>query len=532
MTKRAKSSKVLSPGAKTRALAYLRVSSKEQGEEGKDGLPRQERACTKYAEEHGLEIVGVYKEDFTGTIQIGERPEGKKLLQELAAGGAGVMIVDGANRLHRPKVEGDAVEVLLLWNTLRGLGVELHVVGRGHIKSFLDLLLLLFDAKSSGDEWTALRERTWQGRKAKARRGQVVGNARRRPYGYNYTYEDCSNGSRRVVNLEVYEPEARIIEQVFRWYTRGNDDGDPMSLRGIAAELTRMKVPCRDGGAVWDASFVKAILNCTTYAGAWHYSGISVSVPAIVDRDTWTVAQKRLVNNKLIAARNSKREYVLRGRVFCTCGRKMQGSVLPRGDVYYRCRPCGEPHAGKRNQPGERLEAEAWQFVLDAMAEDFEALLSEAQELEHETQQPKLARLEIVDATIQQCEAEAAEVARAFKAARGLVKASLERDMDDVNARYEALSRERARLVAEIEQETLTDTDRDYALQFRSDFVRGLRDATPRDKMELFGVLDVEIHMLDDDHARITGRAPLEPRSIVLHSTCTSHPPLPRQSCS
>ena len=50
---------------------YCRVSRDEQAENW--SLPTQEDACRKYTEERGCEVVGVWKEDFTGT-QL-DRPE-------------------------------------------------------------------------------------------------------------------------------------------------------------------------------------------------------------------------------------------------------------------------------------------------------------------------------------------------------------------------------------------------------------------------------------------------------------------------
>ena len=52
---------------------------------------------------------------------------------------------------------------------------------------------------------------------------------------------------------------------------------------------------------------------------------IPVEVPAIVDRELWQAAQDRKAHNRAMSLRNTKRKYLLRGLIFCGCGRRMVG---------------------------------------------------------------------------------------------------------------------------------------------------------------------------------------------------------------
>src|SRR6266498_1661417 len=53
---------------------------------------------------------------------------------------------------------------------------------------------------------------------------------------------------------------------------------------------------------------------------------IPVNVPAIISREAWEFAQERRSYNSRVARRKMKREYLLRGLIYCGCGRGMVGS--------------------------------------------------------------------------------------------------------------------------------------------------------------------------------------------------------------
>ncbi len=64
---------------------------------------------------------------------------------------------------------------------------------------------------------------------------------------------------------------------------------------------------------------------------------IPVKVPAIISRDVFESAQRRLRENRSFASRNSKREYLLSGLLKHSCGSRMGGSSARGGITYYRC---------------------------------------------------------------------------------------------------------------------------------------------------------------------------------------------------
>ena len=61
----------------TKAFAYLRVSGKSQVDG--DGFPRQLAAVKKYAAQHDLKIVNVYREEgVSGTKGANDRPHSQR----------------------------------------------------------------------------------------------------------------------------------------------------------------------------------------------------------------------------------------------------------------------------------------------------------------------------------------------------------------------------------------------------------------------------------------------------------------------
>ena len=60
---------------------------------------------------------------------------------------------------------------------------------------------------------------------------------------------------------------------------------------------------------------------------------IIIPTPAIVDKDLFMRAQKRLKENFVTARRNRKNEYLLSGKIRCACGRTGQAKALSTGSI-------------------------------------------------------------------------------------------------------------------------------------------------------------------------------------------------------
>jgi DNA invertase Pin-like site-specific DNA recombinase len=80
-------------------FGYLRVSSRGQADEEKDGLIRQRLSIEKYAESNGLVVVGWYQDAITGVTDLEGRPGLSSLMAAL--GEVRTVVVADVSRLAR-----------------------------------------------------------------------------------------------------------------------------------------------------------------------------------------------------------------------------------------------------------------------------------------------------------------------------------------------------------------------------------------------------------------------------------------------
>jgi len=103
--------------AMTSAFAYLRVSGLAQVDGM--GFDRQLASIQKYAGEHQIEIVGVYREEgVTGKSELDGRPALQALIVDLLANGTRLVLVEKLDRLARALI---VQETILQDLTRRGI---------------------------------------------------------------------------------------------------------------------------------------------------------------------------------------------------------------------------------------------------------------------------------------------------------------------------------------------------------------------------------------------------------------------------
>ncbi|CAG0936306.1 hypothetical protein TFLX_05174 [Thermoflexales bacterium] len=559
-----------------RAVIYARVSTDEQADKGYS-LPSQIEECGKYAHDNGFEVVGgryfdkkarilidepnentlpfqCFTDDYTGTVPIEQRPEGKRAYKMLADGGADALIIYSVDRLVRPPQEGDEWEMPILIRGLAKLNKEIHVCNRGQLKTdFASLLIAMLDAKSAGDERRKIIERTVRGRNRKAKDGKVIGSGKP-PYGYRYAYETTPKGKLKVAGLEIIEIEAVIIRLIYQWYISGDDDNhEPLTDYAITHKLSAMGIPTpgesvgktriRESG-MWAYSTVRRLLTSETYMGVFRYGRMGpyrkgekrvprpkddllvLDVPPIVSRDVWEAAEARREHNKRISG---KKRYLLRGMITCGCGRKMAGQVH-NPTPYYRC-SCDKTYLWKIERErfdchekvvkADLIEAIVWNYVLDILTDPvrFEAEWRKVQDTERDSLAPKRDRLEVINDLIKHCEQEANETATALKKAKGLVLATLQAEMDGIDDRYAKLTTERDRLSAELQAGTQFDDEAlAQALRFRADMIAGLKSPTFDDKRLYLEMLQVSVRV-KDGRAIVQCALPIDPVELDLEGS-------------
>jgi hypothetical protein len=201
----------------------------------------------------------------------------------------------------------------------------------------------------------------------------------------------------------VIEPtEAETVKQIFAWYVYGDGDGLPMGAVAIVDKLNALGVRTRKGGR-WLPGVVYSILKAEIYTGTWQgyrYQDLPrkdgarnaagklkrkrtrrppeawrpVAVPAIVDRGTWQAARTRLADGRYQGRETALYEYLLSGRLVCSCGYHMQGypcTSNAKKYLYYRCGGKDRRNTnGNCDLPGFRVDTWdpiVWNWVHDLM---------------------------------------------------------------------------------------------------------------------------------------------------------------------
>ena len=483
------------------AAIYARVSTDDQAERGYS-LPSQIEACKQFANTKGWNIAAVHADDISGAMPFIDRPEGEQLQDAIDTRLINAVIVYQVDRLSR-----DIVDLLTTVRDWLRAGIEIYSMDVGQITSELDIVLVI-KGWQGGDERQKIRERTIRGRNAKAKAGRVVGQGSA-PYGYHYANN----------TFVIDELEAQTIRMIFDWYANGDGSGRMMSFQMIADRLTGLAIPrpgesmnwkkTRGKSGTWESVAVQRIVRAETYAGVWRYGKqigkegrggqrpideqIAVQVPAIVDRETWDLAQKRRGYNSRLAKRKMKRDYLLRGLLFCGCGRRMVGS----NGLYYCTRRYMPDGGEKCTEPlvkVPKVEYIAWGYVMRLLtnAEEFEQALRDAQAIEAEQAQPKQKELEHVIALIADTEYEAVSVAETAKKVKGIVGEKLQLQADEINRRYQAFEKRKAELEQELSQD-LTDGHIDSLIEFREAVAVGLNNPGPGERRQWLEALQTRV---------------------------------------
>src|SRR4051794_5670459 len=343
------------------AAIYARVSSVRQKDA--ETIASQTAALRRQAAGLGLHVPEqwVFEDDgYSGANLV--RPALERLRDLVCQVPVDVLLVHAPDRLARKY----AYQALLLEEFARA-GTRVIFVNGPRSDSPEDALLTQFQGMIAEYERAQILERTRRGKLHRARSGavNVLSGA---PFGYRYVRKDEHAEAR----YEIAPGEAAIVAELFARYADGG-----VSIAELARWLTDdLGVPTRTGKIRWDRTTVWGMLRNPAYAGRAAFSKtmrteqtaalnrtarlagrtvgraytvtdrdradwLPIAVPALVDEDTFTRAQRRLADNKRYAARNSTDPSLLQGLCVCAgCGYayyRTSTRTTNKKIYYYRC---------------------------------------------------------------------------------------------------------------------------------------------------------------------------------------------------
>ena len=354
------------------AYAYLRVSSSEQAEEGRSGLPRQIRHVHEIAVEKGLKVAWdmVYADDHTG-FEFRDRPSLTLLRREYSSTKrrASYIVIEHIDRLSR---NADWHQGFLLDEMKQN---KLEVVFWKAFSGRIERAVMGAVAQDAMEQAIA---RMVEGKREKAISGRVT-SAGKPAYGYKLvdSFGQEGQSARTDSHYAIYEPEAKIVRYIYKSFALNG-----VTLRGLARNLTGM-CPAPGGKRIWRHGTVRRLISNPVYKGEFiafrmqaakvaklskdgmstritekrterpPEEWISISVPPIVDEAVWELANRMLEKNKATSSRNGKHPFLLTGLIRCAeCGQSVSGwgrNSRRRKKIYrfysYRCNSkCMDAH--------------------------------------------------------------------------------------------------------------------------------------------------------------------------------------------
>jgi len=295
---------------------YIRTSSEHQAE--KSSPEEQEKDCRRAAEEHGIKVVGVYRDieryrvknrmvDPSGTRD--DRPGLRTMLQDAASGKFRWIIAWREDRLYR----GMKAMIVVLD------AIQEHKLNVLLAKESFDAKLAPLKAWVAGMELDGMKERMDMG--VKARLGSGKANTGQDRYGY-----------KRVGDvIIVVEEEAKWVRLIFKWYI------ERIPLMEIRARLIQGEAPqkgsSRQRKKAWAITTIQGILK-----GAEAYAtGVKkqsrkgevyeIKTEPLIDMATYQKFLEVRESNKKHPVHHLEHEYLCSGKIYCACGHKWGARV-------------------------------------------------------------------------------------------------------------------------------------------------------------------------------------------------------------
>jgi site-specific DNA recombinase len=370
---------------------YARVSTERQ--ERDHTIASQLAALHAWVADHGhdLQPDHIYCDEGWSGARL-DRPALDRLRDAAHDGAFTLVAVWSPDRLARKY----AYQVLLL-EEFRRVGCDVFFLHHPLSDDPNDQLLLQIQGAMAEYERALFQERVRRGRQQKIRAGYYLSG--KSPYGYRYIPKrDGVPG-----HLVIDEHEADIVRTVYHWLV-----DEPLTVRQIVKRLNVSGWRPRCGKAHWATSTLHHLLADPVYTGTayfnrYHYrkperpyrpqsprsteascktqrpreEWIGVSVPVIIDTDTYQRAQNQLARNSHLSFRHNKHHsYLLRCLLKCgLCGLNMFGrtyaaTATAPAHRYYNCKGKDLIGSGRtercpqRTIKAEEVEAIVWNPIV------------------------------------------------------------------------------------------------------------------------------------------------------------------------
>lgn len=326
---------------------YLRKSRADMEAESRgegETLARHQEILLSLAENLKLNITRIYKEIVSGET-IAARPIMQQLLSEIGENFWDGVLVMEVERLARGDTmdQGIVAQTFKYSNTRIITPMKIYDPNNEYDEEYFEFGLFM-----SRREYKTINRRLQRGRVQSVKEGKFLGT--KPPYGY--TRKKIKDG--KGYTLEINAEQANIVKLIFELYVKGekqqNGEFKKLGISLIAKKLNNLKIPPMKGD-VWVNSSIQGILHNPVYIGKirWNCRPEKKKIvggyvkkqrpranprdwllvdglhEAIIDTDTFNIAQELLANNSLNHCPKKRQiKNPLSGLIICgICGRKM-----------------------------------------------------------------------------------------------------------------------------------------------------------------------------------------------------------------
>ncbi|MDD3400976.1 MAG: recombinase family protein [Eubacteriales bacterium] len=303
---------------KKRVAAYCRVSS--QHDEQMHSLEAQMSFYQdSLANDKDVEFVGIYADSGISGTRTRNRAEFLRLIEDCRAGKVDAIITKSVSRFGR-----NTVDTLVFTRELRNLGVDVYFEKEElHSCSSEGELLLTLMAAFAESESVSMSDNIKWGKRKRFENGTIESLALNNIYGFRKTSGDI------VIN----ETEAAVVRHIYDLFISG------YGYTEIANRLIEENAPTRREGATWANTTVKNIIANEKLCGDCLFQKTYIQnplshrsrpnkgelpqffvedcLPAIVDKETWLVAQRMRERNHCKGSCLPSQEFPFKGMIYC-----------------------------------------------------------------------------------------------------------------------------------------------------------------------------------------------------------------------
>ena len=251
----------------------------------------------------------------------------------------------------------------LVMDELKEAGIQVMFVTVTTPKNMEDKILHGVRGLFAEYERAKISERFRLGKLRKVKGGHILTTEALYGYSYVRNNKETKTHGYYVIN----EEEAAVVRMIFTWV---GENG--LTLRQIVRKLQELDIkPRKSKRGVWNTSTLTTMLRHKAYIGQAHWGSSyavvpvnpiktekyrqvkktsrrikpeaewiapNIPVPPIIGEELFMKARAQLKANFALCQRNTKNQYLLGGKIHCSCGKKRGGEGPQHGKhLYYRC---------------------------------------------------------------------------------------------------------------------------------------------------------------------------------------------------